>query len=549
MDDQIGTTAKERETRGNVHDDEYRMFLRQLQVHFALVVKDKPLFTTAVDGKDLWRLYLTSFQPNERQFHDCAACRHFVEKYGTLVVINPITGGVVSPLWTFLAPAPYDHAFERCKIAVENKVVQGVFYDDAVEFLGTSCTGNWRHFSIPTNPNWKPRSMMLDASQSMTEKLQDFITVSNALDLYPLKLLKVATDVLESDQLFRSVKVLGQAHWLYKLKKDYEANCQVDANAASNLVWLAVATTPAGFCHPRSSMIGTLLEDLANGVRFDEVKRRFAEKMDPGRYQRPQAAPRAGNVAAAEKTFERLGLARSLERRYADVREVEAIWTSRAHVNRSDSTTGIFSGVEARREPHVSSMTLHTSEKENITWHKFSKKILPSALEIDLLVPAVRTTFGAITTAVDLSAPPIIKWDFVGRRNPFSWYLYNNGSYASKWNLQSGQFTRVLAVTKLPCFWRGCEPPSFAEGVFLLLDGARDERRDQGNGLFPEVLKSDLHEFRSTIEAYSKNAKLEWPREPMAATPACGLVLPSHPIVVRVRTGSMTTTYTIDRWE
>ena len=74
-------------------------------------------------------------------------------------------------------------------------------------------------------------------------------------------------------------------------------------------------------------MIGTLLEDLATGMDFATVSARFAAKMHPLKYLRPQAAPRAGNIADAEKIVAKLGIARSLERRFARIDEIETLWT------------------------------------------------------------------------------------------------------------------------------------------------------------------------------------------------------------------------------
>ena len=105
-----------------------------------------------------------------------------------------------------------------------------------------------------------------------------------------------ALKLLKSEALYRSEKVLGQAQWLYDLHRALPSRRNRD-----HVLWRAVAAAPAGFCHPRSSMIGTLLEDLAAGMPFDDVSRRFAEKMHPLLYQRPQAAPSAGNIAQAEK--------------------------------------------------------------------------------------------------------------------------------------------------------------------------------------------------------------------------------------------------------
>ncbi|MFK5282546.1 hypothetical protein ACI3PL_23585, partial [Lacticaseibacillus paracasei] len=47
----------------------------------------KPLFTT--DAEDLWGLYLGTFaDPTERQYHNCHACRQFVERFGALATIG-----------------------------------------------------------------------------------------------------------------------------------------------------------------------------------------------------------------------------------------------------------------------------------------------------------------------------------------------------------------------------------------------------------------------------------------------------------------------------
>lgn len=68
-------------------------------------------------------------------------------------------------------------------------------------------------------------------------------------------------------------------------------------------------------------MIGTLLEDIAAGMDFATVSKRFASRMPPLQYQRPQALPLAGNIAEAEKLVEKMGIAPSLERRFARLKK------------------------------------------------------------------------------------------------------------------------------------------------------------------------------------------------------------------------------------
>jgi hypothetical protein len=53
-------------------------------------------------------------------------------------------------------------------------------------------------------------------------------------------------------------------------------------------------------------MIGTLLEDIEEGLDFGDVSRKFASKMHPLQYQRPQAAPSVGNIEESEKIVAKL---------------------------------------------------------------------------------------------------------------------------------------------------------------------------------------------------------------------------------------------------
>jgi len=85
--------------------------------------------------------------------------------------------------------------------------------------------------------------------------------------------------------------------------------------------------------------------------------------------------------------------------------------------------------------------------------------------------------------------------------------------------------------------------------VIFILNGAKDrDRRSTGLALFPEVLKSELHEVRSTIEAYSKSEKLGGADE----ASACGVRLQkglNWNAQFRVTTDIGTTIYKLDRWD
>jgi hypothetical protein len=97
----------------------------------------------------------------------------------------------------------------------------------------------------------------------------------------------------------------------------------------------------------------------------------------------------------------------------------------------------------------------------------------------------------------------------------------------------------------------GVGPSSHIEAAFFLLEGCEDKkyRTDAGLALFPSCLKAELHEVRTTIEAYSQTGTLE---PLISGASAAGLRLQKgagYGVQFRVTSGGKTQEYTIDRWD
>lgn len=522
---------------GNLNDQDYWTFLARIQDAFVeRVASGTPLFDTNAEG--LWDAYLEAFAPEVRQFHNCNACKHFIQRYGALVTIAD--DGTTTPLlWDQAQATPeYAQAFAEVYRRVRRAKVTGVFLSSD-KVLGHPVTGIWRHMAVelPRGCSARYTEGLKTAGQAMAEKREEHHMVMRALGEFSPQTVGVAVQLLGAEALYRSEKVLGQAEWLAKLHGARDA--AEGSERKSNVVWLAVAKASAGFCHPRASMIGTLLEDIAAGKAFEDVKRAFAAKMRPDQYQRPQAAPSAGNIAQAEKLVEKLGIARSLERRFARLEEIETIWNPAAPA--APAAGGVFAHLDPKRSQPPSSMH---AQAGRITWEKFARDVLPTARELEVNVPA-HGSFGAILTAQHLDAPPILQWDQPEKRNPFSWYLYVNGSPASAWGLRMG-WLKASAIALEPHQWHGGDYPNQGAGAIFILPSAKDQR-EAGNALFPEILKSELREVRATIEAYSKTAKIGGREEASAA----GLIMSKGggEIEVRVSLDSgVRMGYLIDRW-
>lgn len=579
-------------------EERYELWLERIQARFlAHVTEQSHLFTT--DATGLFDAYLAALPPERRQYYTCHACRDFLQRFGGLVTIDA-HGVSTSAIWhEEETPKFYQAAVQAMVRMVRRASVMGVFLTSE-EIWGKPITGHWCHFAVTPPGSMRFRRMTQTAGQVRAEKREDFRTLATALQEFSPQTMSQAVTLLKMETLYRSEKCLGVAEWLLSLQKQ-RAAVKGD-RARENLLWKAVAEAPVGFCHPRSSMIGTLLSDLAEGMSFAEVKTRFDAKMHPLRYQRPQAAPSVGNIQQAERLVEQMGIAASLRRRFARLDEVEALWrprpvapvpttvrrlkiedvgTDRLRILLRDAginpaTLADDEVLRSYRELFGSECVINSTEDEDrarnggvfshltpkgtptpplvpyppatMTWEKFSRTVLPEAQEMSFFIAQQQMNFTALLTAVDPTAPPILQWDRAEQRNPVSWYVWQGGSPPSQWRLTGDQYCRVSAITLKPSMWHDEEQFRHqGQGVIFLLEGAR-ETKFNSLALFPETLKSELHGVRATIEAYSQAGRIEGAEE----ASACGILLPNghtwnaH---VRVRTSQAIMEYRLDRWD
>lgn len=519
--------------------DGYEELLACIRRSFNRAVKDEttPLFTT--DAPDLYDLILDSIPADARQHYNCNACRHFVNRFGRLVTINPKTGKQTAVMWGGAAPEFFRPAVEVIRARVEAARITGVFITDEAT-LGWPKTGEWTHMAVEMPQKMVYRGRVATASQKRAEKDEDHRLLLNCLTKYKQGDVESAVNLLRSDALFQAEKILPMAEWFLDTMK-----ATAGKKLKNNIVWHRAATAPAGFCHIPANMLGTLLDDIRDGYDVGSIKARFNEKMHPLQYQRPQAAPTAGNVQRAEEIVAKLGLENSLKRRYARLDEVTALWKPSSE--KKAAAGGVFAGVPIKGTRRDAKNGVEAPETA-ITFEKFRRTVLPTARKMELQVSYKDDNFGAIVTAVDPDAPPIILWDMENERNPFSWYLYNGGSAPGQWGLSSG-FREVTAVVLQPNMWSSTHPKLYpGEGAMFVLEGAHDTRNPSAC-LFPGVLKGELREVRATIEAFSRQSTLSGKED----GDVCGLLIQSNSkwldVHLRVTTDVGVALYKIDRWD
>lgn len=516
----------------SAHD--YSQLLESVRLAFTSIAVDQPLFRT--DADHLMSVYLDAM-PAERQVHTCSACARFLRMYGGLVTVDE--RGVQWPLFWNLACVGgfYTPVIAALREKITRAKIKSQFFSSESIWgtPGPDAKG-WTHMAVKPAREQLYSKMDKTPGQAMAASRENYRTVMMALADFKAPLLDEAIRVLKADALSRSERFINPLQWLRDLQD------RPKGKEGNNLVWRAIATAPEGFCHPRASMTGSLLEDIAKGMDFDTVKKRWETKMHPLQYQRPQAAPTAGNIKAAEELVSKLGLARSLERRYARFDELIKAWEpclGLASLEKLTKGQGVFGHLKAKGEDNRLEVTTPP-----MTWRKFAEQVLPDVKLLQLYTP-LRGNYLGFTTATHADAPPILKWDFEENRYPVAWYVYHNGSPAHQWGLATHTYVNVLGIVPNPEIWMKPTEHLTDSSVTFVLEGARDTV-NSGLALFPECLKSELHGIRATVEAYSKAGKLSGKEDA-----AAGYVINKSAAQCKLRAfvNGGWSVYQIDRWD
>ncbi len=524
--------------KGVPSNDEFNQFARRLNQRFNEIVFQK--VQIGMDGNraifkvndfGIWNEYLRLMPAETRQYHNCSCCRQFIERYGLLVVID--NGTMKSAVWDeTIAPNFYALIVARLRKKVEAQQIERQFFSSEIQW-GQETTNSWNHFFITPNRDLVFKSKLVTDKQREAEQLEEFRILKDAVNTYNVKTTNFAVELLESANLYRADRIKPQAVWFNGFVKQMHQLARYKSKREIEL-WHQVASAPKGWCHIKNSVVGTIYDDIILGVSIDTIKKHVRDKMDPLQYQRPTAEPNEGNVRRADEIVEKLGLARSFERRFATLDDVEPVWAPK----KPEPRNGFFSSKINKAQ------TKQSVEAEYMTWSRFARTVLPNADRIFLLTPT-HGSFGAYTTAVHMDAPPILQWDLESSRNPIAWYVYYGGSDARQWGLQPNEYVEVLAICDQSEIMKGRGADQGEAILFALKDAA--DSKNKSLALFPETMKSELREIRSTIEAYSKNGVLERPAGQLAS----GLLsnFKATTITISVDIGSLKKRFVIDRFD
>lgn len=374
--------------------------------------KKEKVFVVEVTGDDLWAHYLAAFPEGtnpifrERTEYDCSCCRNFIKNIGAVVYAD---GSKLLSVWdveledeTFKAVAASMSKFVKSLPIARPFIVSEPAYGAETTNIGGE---TWHHFhaKIPNLFMWKH-----NASNYVGERTEDMKGLRRSIKEISDDALEQVSDLIDQDSLHKGPEYKWVIDSLRKLKRKYS---ELPRSKRARELFLWVNSSPKTRFH--STVIGTLLVDLTEGVDLEIAVKKFEDKVSGTNYKRSKALVTQKMIDEAQKLVEKLGLEDSLARRYA-VREdisVNDVLFVDGSVKKK-LLGGAFDAVKPTKKavPELKNI-------EEISIKDFLKNVLPKADTVEVFVKNNHLpNFVSLIAPVHGDAKPLFKWD-----NAFSW--------------------------------------------------------------------------------------------------------------------------------
>ena len=374
------------------------------------------LARVAINIDELWDLYLSAYPQEfngifrERRNYDCNCCKNFIRRVGNLVAIKD---GKLQTVWDVKVEGYFqqvaDTLSEYIKVArIDNlyatseKIAGSLSNNDTLE-----PTIKWDHFYAKV-----PDAYVLSTTEIGT-KLGDFRgnkdVFHRSMKDFTLDAAETVLELIDQD-LYKGPEFRATVVSFIECKKEFD---QLTIDQQELFSWSKSAKLK-GAGRFRNTVIGTLIEDISNGVALEKAVASFEQKVAPTNYKRTSAPITPAMIKLAQAKIVELGLESSLERRFATKNDIKV-------------TDVLFSSVHEKPTDVFASLIQETTRQntkidkvETVTIDKFINDIVPHAAKIEVLLEnRLKNNLVSVLAPEHTSAENMFKWD-----NKFSW-AYN----------------------------------------------------------------------------------------------------------------------------
>lgn len=390
----------------------------------------RPMYCVDASGDELWLLYLASFPEGtnpiyrERREHDCSCCRHFVRQAGNIVVIED--DYKVTSIWDCADDLPEDSPYRavvaQLAAAVKSRPIADRFLT-SLSHLGTEKNyevieggvdprtrevleggvKRWDHFharvALGNEVSHTAPADELDARRGEL-RTKHAVALRSLVEISTSAVADVLA-LIDENNLYRGAE---QAFYLKSFRDLKVEFSTLPYDKLANFAWANLDKPGVAI---KNGVVGTLLVDLSEGRELEDAVAAYESKTAPDNYRRSKSVVGQRQVDAARKAVEELGLAASMERRHATIRDVavrDVIWADReARAEMRDA----FSGVATPK-----SMVAYDGSTDTIGVQEFVDRVLPAARRVELLLEnRLVPNLVSLTTPAHADAPPLFRWD------------------------------------------------------------------------------------------------------------------------------------------
>ncbi len=404
-------------------------FAQLVAASFQAIVKAPQVFVTSIDGDALYQQYLAAFPEGTNPIfkkqteHECSCCRHFIRRAGNVVSVDD--QGIVHTVWddaSVKAPWPYSAVAAVLRYAVRlgdisdlyrvgpNENSFGAATTRSLDDGGQALT--WNHLYTGEIPK-----VLRVASPDQVRG--DYRTTVQVFTRGLVELSPAAIDtvlsLIEANNLYRgaehkdAVMLFWAAQRAYRMKSPREQ---------AVFAWTH-ATGPAS--RFRNTVIGTLVQDLSDGVDVERAVASFEAKVAPTNYKRSSAVITPGMVKKAMETIEALGLEPALERRFAVIGDIsvnDVLWVDGSVKPAMKGGIG-----DVLMKAVVVSNSKHDEDRaEDIGLEAFVAQVLPATTSMEILLKGEHLgNLMSLTAPVHPEPARLFRWD-----NDFAWSYGGN---------------------------------------------------------------------------------------------------------------------------
>lgn len=385
-------------------------------------------FSVEVGYNELWDIYLDTFPEGTndiyrvRAEHDCSCCRHFIRNVGNVVdILDDYTG--VKTIWDNADSLEYPYNIVANKLAdhVRAKAIQSVFFTNQRSFgqktslakiEGIDHVVTFDHFfaKMPSSVVKSDFPTQIGSSNTKADVLK------RTLENMKLSAGEEVLDLIKSNSIYRGSEFKTSVSEFCKLIREYQ---KLNSSEARSLfAWKNHNSVVAFF---KNSSIGSLVEDLSNGVDLEQAVRMYESKVAPHNYKRSKSLITPNMIKQALKTVDELGYRESLERRFANESDLSV--NSVLFVDRATAPL-MKDGLESllMQETKGESIKFDRDKATRLHISDFLDNIVPQISSMEVFVEtALQNNLMSLTAPVHADSKNIFKWD-----NDIGWSYNGN---------------------------------------------------------------------------------------------------------------------------